>query len=1824
MSKPQKDDTSATEATIDSLTVAIQLALSCRNMIFARVQSIYDLIGKVNAGTEPQESFICACFNIDAVRTEFRQAYDKYNVLVLKQNPNAKIDEQSWTSFEDLYCRIKYTYSTFTKLSTAPATSPSSSDLIKQQVRLPPIEIMSFDGDIRNWPLFYANFKSTVHENKSLTNAEKLYYLLGKLSDKAQSAFSGICPDGNNYKIIFDSLVSKYENKRLLASTYLNQMFDHKQFNVASIDNFESFSDNFVSAANALKNLKIDNLSDFILFHIAIKKIDSETARLFEMSSKDKIPSFDSLVKFIKEQSCILMNTSTLHGSSSRFNLTSKQQNKGSAKNVPRPQSYTVINKPAKCMCDNFIHEHLYKCPAFSNLSPSDRFKSVKQLDACINCLSNKHKANVCQSKSRCKVCQNKHHSLLHFNNRNTHSSNTQVPSGLSAVARKVPGSTSASSAPPSQHVMITDKSASAQPSFSHASPPPVPLSQSHAQAPDSMRDDVTRAVYHSAPQCNASIAASVDNANCLNAFKQQCTTNTTVLLSTATVIIRDAIDNSEHLVRCLLDSGSQINFITSECCKRLGLTNFFSDTPSVKGIGGTEKPVKGSVHFQFASRFNSNVLYNVNSLVVDEITDNLPTAPVDISALPYLQGLPLADESFGTPGRIDVLIGASLFPHLLLPRVVSSNSSAPPAVQTVLGYVIMGTVPALPTRRNKASLACCSYLSQPPDADTLETALKKFWQVDEAPVTHSTSKSLDEQECEYFYSATTERDKDTGRYTVALPFRTDVFSLGNSLDVAKKRFLFLEKKLESRPELRTAYNDVIREYIDKDYLSPAPLASSEDSRPDYVIPHHAVVRLDKTTTRLRSVLDASSKTSSGISLNDILHSGPNLQGDLFTILLNFRLFAIALSADCRQMFLQIGVRESDRRFQRIFYRFSMNDPLVLYQFNRVCFGLKSSPYHALRTIQQLIEDDGHTFPLASAVASDCLYMDDIVFSELSEPRAVQVAHELIQLFRGGQFDLVKWTSNSQTVLNGIPASHRLSEQLEFDKSVEQKVLGLRWCKSSDCFEFLISAPPDTCTKRAILSAVARLWDIMGFVAPVVLFAKLLIKELWLLKLDWDDEPPRHIKNIWHSFRAALPLLNNFKIPRHLGLFENCILRLIGFSDASERAYGAVVYAHITRNDEVIVQLVCAKSKVSPVKPLTIARLELCGAELLSKLLRRVYDTYDPRYKVTSIHAFTDSKVTLCWINSSPHRWQTFVANRVVRIVDNVPAERFYHVAGTENPADCLSRGLTPDKFIEHPLWLHGPAWAKRDPSEWPINKITDLGSDSIPEEKVHAHPVVPCLNSDSLLLALAERTSSWTKLLRVIVFVYRFMKKLPRRNNTVTASDLEFAENILLCHVQKKYFFKDFANLKDDKCCSPALIKLKPFLDNDLIRVGGRLTYSAETYNTKHPVVLPRRDRIVELLIDYYHKKYLHAGPELTMSLLRHKYWILSARRIIRYRIHKCNACHRYKPRPQSSPIMSDLPNFRVTAAIKAFSHTGCDYAGPIQYVPIRARGAKSRKGYLCVFTCMTTRAIHIELATDLTTASFIAALKRFLSRRGPVQCLYSDNATNFRGANSYLRSLYDFLDKEYRPRFEEELAEHRIKFLHIPSASSHFGGCWESMIKTVKTHLFKVIGQQLLSYEELVTILTQIECLLNSRPLTVLSSDPSEPTALTPSHFLHTLPLHSLPAAEIGSSTAENLLDRHSLMDKLVQSFWKRWRSEYLHSLQTRLKWNKSTGDTIRVGTVVIIVNDNAPPLSWPLGIIEKLHTSKDGSTRVVSVRTCKGTLVRPVVRLCPIPTQ
>ncbi|CAG4981781.1 unnamed protein product [Parnassius apollo] len=318
----------------------------------------------------------------------------------------------------------------------------------------------------------------------------------------------------------------------------------------------------------------------------------------------------------------------------------------------------------------------------------------------------------------------------------------------------------------------------------------------------------------------------------------------------------------------------------------------------------------------------------------------------------------------------------------------------------------------------------------------------------------------------------------------------------------------------------------------------------------------------------------------------------------------------------------------------------------------------------------------------------------------------------------------------------------------------------------------------------------------------------------------------------------------------------------------------------------------------------------------------------------------------------------------------------------------------------------------------------------------------------------------------------------------------------------------------------------------------------------------------------------------------------------------------------------MAELRSCRVIQSVKPFTHTGSDFAGPFKVTLTRGRGIRSTKAYVCIFVCLTTRAVHIELVGDLSTAGFMGAFKRFLSRRGPVSKLYSDNGTNYVGAKRILSELHELLaSKYYNSEFAHILAENRIEWsLNVPAAS-HFGGYWETNIKSLKSHLYRVIGDQILSFEELSTVLAQIECVMNSRPLCrTLSSDPSEPLALTPAHFLTLTPLRYLPAADMDENRL-SISTRHKLLDRLVQSFWKRWRMEYLHTLQSRQKWNTAT-EPLAVGTVVVLTKENTPPLHWPLGIVEEVFPGSDGVIRIARVKTTVGSYLRPVIRLCPLP--
>jgi len=318
-------------------------------------------------------------------------------------------------------------------------------------------------------------------------------------------------------------------------------------------------------------------------------------------------------------------------------------------------------------------------------------------------------------------------------------------------------------------------------------------------------------------------------------------------------------------------------------------------------------------------------------------------------------------------------------------------------------------------------------------------------------------------------------------------------------------------------------------------------------------------------------------------------------------------------------------------------------------------------------------------------------------------------------------------------------------------------------------------------------------------------------------------------------------------------------------------------------------------------------------------------------------------------------------------------------------------------------------------------------------------------------------------------------------------------------------------------------------------------------------------------------------------------------------------------------SQVMGSLPSDRVRPS-RAFTITGVDFAGPIITLVNKGRGRKTNKSYIALFICFSIKAIHLEATSELTTATFIAALRRFISRRGRPRILYSDNGTNFIGANRELKEVHQFVRAKVEAGIGDVFVNENVEWKFIPPSSPHMEGLWEAGVKSCKYHLKRVMGNALFTFEELTTALSQIETCLNSRPLSSMSTDPMDLQPLTPAHFLIGKPLTSLPDVNI-TETRINRLNRWQMIQLSFQDFWKRWVSEYLNNLQGRNKW-QTTRENLKINDLVIIKEDNIPPLKWRLGRVIELHSGSDDLVRVATIRTSGGNVKRSIYKLCKLP--
>lgn len=547
---------------------------------------------------------------------------------------------------------------------------------------------------------------------------------------------------------------------------------------------------------------------------------------------------------------------------------------------------------------------------------------------------------------------------------------------------------------------------------------------------------------------------------------------------------------------------------------------------------------------------------------------------------------------------------------------------------------------------------------------------------------------------------------------------------------------------------------------------------------------------------------------------------------------------------------------------------------------------------------------------------------------------------------------------------------------------------------------------------------IARLYDPLGLVGPVVTAAKVFMQSLWMLKNDdgstwsWDKELPMEHQTQWINYRSQLPKLNELRIARCILLSEPQTIQIHIFADASQVAHGACAYVRSTNGSGTVkVALLTAKSRVAPPKRQSIPRLELCGALLAAQLYEKVKLSLQLEAKC---YFWVDSTVVLCWLKVSSSAWNTFVANRTSKIQHATQDCAWNHIAGSQNPADCISRGLTADVIIGFDLWWQGPDWLRKPQNCWPVGENKSIQPSEALEEARRTSVAIPSSPTEpSFVDVLVEKFSDYQRLIRVVAYCRHFLlasrNKSSMREKTIALKreHLLEAENTLIRLIQQQAYSNEWKLLMQSQPVSlkSRLKWFNPFMGTDqVIRIGGRLGNTEQPYDSKHQILLPSSHAFSTLLVRNYHERHLHAAPQLLMNLLRQRYWIIGARKLAKFVVHNCVMCFRARPR-MLEQFMAELPATRTTAT-RPFAVTGVDYWGPILLKPIHRRAAPG-KAYVAVFVCFCTKAVHLELVADLTATKFIQSLRRFVSRRGLYSDLHSDNGRNFVGANNELRDL-------------------------------------------------------------------------------------------------------------------------------------------------------------------------------------------------------------------------
>ena len=1627
--------------------------------------------------------------------------------------------------------------------------------------KLPEIKIPKFSGKYEEWIPFWDLFSNIIDNRTDLADVIKFSCLRSHLSDRAFQVIAGLPVTSANYAAAVEALKDFYTDNDKLQRQLMSELNELRppKYVHSELMNFKL---SYEKLLYQLDSLNMDKkAAEPVIQNVIVNKLPPEAKSIMVTEYHTMNLSVTQISKGLKHI-CNLMDfcgqvdkpktNSTDDSSKNRKEYEShgaKPKQKVSANQTIAKPSYQ--SKDPRC---HFCEEKHFSSECATYIQVNERKQRLMENRACLRCGNRGHYARDCRRNLRCYNCRGDHWTPLCFK---SESKTSMV--GRNTTQTNTCSKTIGVNKQPSSSVGQNSRSES---------------HKSTGEGPGSKGGQASGSVNQSG---TATVSKSVVTQTVSERPKGG------VALPTARVkILSHGKGYHTQSIRGFFDMGSQKSFIHPDVVDRLGLVTKECTTITLSAFGkNAEQVICPVITLKVAL---GKRVASLNLLVTNKVKTTLTTPGITHVANDLrCQGIHLADRFESDEIMdIEILIGADNFGKLITGtrRVGSINLLTSPG-----GELIFGPIPKPPGAVGNSlvinqsicvsKIAVGDHETFTQDVRSTPTPdISKLWDLEVIGIKAESMTPNDKETLSKFSDSIVYEDN---QYWVNLPWKLNPAVVPTNYRMARGQLNSLMRNLEKEPEKLKHYHEIIQDYVEKDFIEEV----TDQTVKGHYLPHHGVLK-DSKTTPLRIVFNASAKINNEtLSLNDALETGPALTEKLQDTLVNFRTKRYGLTADISKAFLRVGLKEQDRDYVRFLWldRFDGSIPKIkTYRFKSVLFGSTSSPFLLQATLYKHFQDSNSKY---KETFSHAFYVDNFAVTVNDESELYLIQRDAMQCLDKANMPLNEWNSNSAHFNECIN---------DPDRKEMPSILGIVWNTKDDTLHVksLKNEIPEKLTKRSCLSLISTVYDPLGLVSPITIKGKVFMRKLWQSELEWDENISRKQTIEFHKIMDEYRRVDEIEFPRSIHNDEvSCDLHI--FCDASKQAYGCVAY--VVKEEKASLYL--SRTRVAPVKERTIPQLELTALLIGCRLALYINNTVD--IKFASICVWSDNMACLEWLEKN-HSSIVYVQNRVREILDIRDALniQFYHVDGKNTPADLLSRGCGINE-LKRSNWQHGPEWLTHE-RQWPDTKkviVNEIMTQNVPVDR------------EFCLLPL-RNYSSFGKLIRITDYVFAFLKvKFPGKFNHLDSRTywMKYAQRTEYPLVYKCLKSRSTSNEYRE---SLKFIKdLGLYLDDEgIIRSQGRLNNiypDNEGPNMNLLILLPPRSYLCHLLVLDRHNLNHHAGVQDTLNAMRHEFWIPKGRQIVKKIVNNCILC-KYDVRkafryPEPPPLPAERVNFE-----RPFQFTAVDFTGAIN---IKEEG-ENLKYYICLFTCMGTRAIHLELINALSAEAFLLCFRRFSARCSIPEKMFSDNGSNFIAMNKFLKSMQE------HPDVRGYLGNHRIEWYFNTPRCPWKGGVFERMIKIVKDCLSKSLQRRQLSATEMITVLYEVEAVVNNRPLSYMTGERNDIDTLTPAHLLYGRKIQLYPNVvthDYEYDLPDNLEVIHEYHNKLVaviNKFKRLWQTSYLQSLREKHYGNVSSNDNVKkpeVNEIVIVRNGNDRS-KWTLGKIVECHEGTDRQIREVVV--------------------